>query len=338
MGPGSALLGRHPLEWLLVARTGEHRWLMMAGLVTTAVLVAASAFVLHRAHHERREVGWDRGNPRSTRARYALLVEPLSPELALVDPELAEKARAQLADDRGPARRPAPVRQPEPPPLPCRSPRPARADRAQPVEPTRRSRGKSSAIVAAIALAAVLGGAAAAWVRYDDNISSSGETEQPATHQQRGRPPVTATSEPGEARTVRSSKQGVAGRRYVRSATRSRPKASVGFGPPTPLRPPAFHVPGAPKEPLDEIALPVRARRLDAWLTPGRSPIAANQHHWLYQHAWIVTGAKFGWWHGAEALRVLIRVDRRVESHWGIGYRSEAAARRALAVLEAKAK
>jgi len=31
MGPGSALLGRHPLEWLLVARTGEHRWLMMAG-------------------------------------------------------------------------------------------------------------------------------------------------------------------------------------------------------------------------------------------------------------------------------------------------------------------
>jgi len=52
MGPGSALLGRHPLEWLLVARTGEHRWLMMAGLVTTAVLVAASAFVLHRAPRE----------------------------------------------------------------------------------------------------------------------------------------------------------------------------------------------------------------------------------------------------------------------------------------------
>jgi hypothetical protein len=97
-------------------------------------------------------------------------------------------------------------------------------------------------------------------------------------------------------------------------------------------------VQGAPKEPLDEIALPVRARRLDSWLTPGRSPVAANQHHWLYQHAWILTGAKFGWWHGTEALRVLIRVDSRVESQWGIGYRSEAAARRALAVLEAKAK
>ena len=121
-------------------------------------------------------------NPSST-ARYALLVEPLSPELALVDPELAERARAQLAADRGSARRQAPARQPEPPPLPCRSPRPSRADRAQPVEPTRRSRGKSSAIVAATALAAVLGGAAAAWVRYDDNISSPGETEQPATQQ-----------------------------------------------------------------------------------------------------------------------------------------------------------
>jgi hypothetical protein len=103
-------------------------------------------------------------------------------------------------------------------------------------------------------------------------------------------------------------------------------------------RPAAFHVPGAPREPLDEIALPLRARRLDAWLTPGRGPTAANRRHWLYQHAWIVTGASFGWWHGAEALRVLIRVDRRVESRWGIGYRSEAGARRALAAAEARAK
>jgi hypothetical protein len=97
-------------------------------------------------------------------------------------------------------------------------------------------------------------------------------------------------------------------------------------------------VAGAPEEPLDEITLPARARRLDAWLRSARRPTAANGRHWLYQHAWIVTGAEFGWWHGAEALRVLIRVDRRVESQWGIGYRSEAAARRALAVVEARAK
>jgi hypothetical protein len=103
-------------------------------------------------------------------------------------------------------------------------------------------------------------------------------------------------------------------------------------------RPPAFIVPGARKEPLDEIPLPARAERLSAWLTPSRSPTALNQRYWLYQHAWIVTGAEFGWWHGAIALRTLISVDRRVESQWGIGYRSEAVARQALAAVGARAK
>ena len=103
-------------------------------------------------------------------------------------------------------------------------------------------------------------------------------------------------------------------------------------------RPAAFTVPGAPKEPLDEISLPARANVLDRWLTPSRKPTAANERHWLYQHAWIVTGAKFGWWHGAAALRVLIRVDRRVESQWGVGYRSEAVARHALAAVQARAR
>ena len=198
---------------------------------------------------------------------------------------------------------------------------PARADRAAPVEPTRRLRGKSAAIVVAIAVAAGLGGAGVIWARYDDSSSSSGKREKPTTEPQHGRSPATASSARGEARAVRSSNEGVAGRPF-------RP----------PLRPPAFDVPGTPKEPLDEITLPARARRLEAWLMPSRSPTAANLHHWLYQHAWIVTGARFGWWHGAEALRILIRIDRRVESKWGIGYRSEAAARRALADVEARAK
>jgi PASTA domain len=103
-------------------------------------------------------------------------------------------------------------------------------------------------------------------------------------------------------------------------------------------RPPAFVVHGAPKEPLDEIPLTTRAQRLSTWLTPSRRPIAANQRYWLYQHAWIVTGARFGWWHGAAALRLLIAVDRRVESQWGIGRRSESVARSALAGVEAKSK
>jgi len=104
------------------------------------------------------------------------------------------------------------------------------------------------------------------------------------------------------------------------------------------LRLPAFHVPGAPKEPRDEIPLPARARRLRAWLTPSRRPTASNQRRWLYQHAWIVTGAKFGWWRGAAALRILVRVDRRIESQWGIGHRSEAVARNALTAVEARAE
>jgi hypothetical protein len=95
-------------------------------------------------------------------------------------------------------------------------------------------------------------------------------------------------------------------------------------------RPPAFTVPGAPSEPLDEITLPARTLRLEAWLAK-RPRTAANVQHWLYQHAWIVTGAQFGWWHGAEALRTLIRVDQRVERQWGIGHKSEAVARAALA-------
>jgi len=103
-------------------------------------------------------------------------------------------------------------------------------------------------------------------------------------------------------------------------------------------RPPAFVLAGAPKEPLNEIPLTVRARRLSNWLTPSRRPTAANQRYWLYQHAWIVTGAKFGWWHGAAALRVLINVDHRVQSQWGLGVRSESVARGALAAAEASGK
>jgi len=95
-------------------------------------------------------------------------------------------------------------------------------------------------------------------------------------------------------------------------------------------RPPAFSVKGAPKEPLDEMPLTERAQRLEQWVT-SKPKTPANVQHWLYQHAWIVTGAKFGWWHGADALQTLIRVDQHVEREWGIGAKSEAVARAALA-------
>ncbi|HEX3266938.1 MAG TPA: PASTA domain-containing protein [Gaiellaceae bacterium] len=106
---------------------------------------------------------------------------------------------------------------------------------------------------------------------------------------------------------------------------------------PVASRPPAFAVPGAPKEPLDEITLPARALRLEAWLA-NRPKTSKTVQHWLYQHAWIVTGAKFGWSHGAQALETLIRVDERVQRQWGIGRRSEAVARSTLAKVRREAQ
>jgi hypothetical protein len=102
-------------------------------------------------------------------------------------------------------------------------------------------------------------------------------------------------------------------------------------------RPPAFTVEGAPKEPLGEMPLTARAQRLEQWIA-GKPKTPANIQHWLYQHAWIVTGAKFGWWHGADALQTLIRVDQHVEREWGIGVKSEAVARAALAQVRRRSQ
>ena len=103
-------------------------------------------------------------------------------------------------------------------------------------------------------------------------------------------------------------------------------------------RPPAFTVPGARREPLDEIPLTQRAKALLVWLNQHPNASDANVKHWLYQHAWIVTGAELGWWHGAEALNTLLAADRRVWALWGIGARSTAVARQALAEVEARSK
>ncbi len=105
-----------------------------------------------------------------------------------------------------------------------------------------------------------------------------------------------------------------------------------------PARPPAFVVPGAKPEPLDEIPLTARARGLGTWLSSHRTLSSENASYWLYQHAWIVTGAQLGWWHGAQAVDHLIGVDQRVERYWGIGSRSESVARAALAEVRAKSR
>ena len=103
-------------------------------------------------------------------------------------------------------------------------------------------------------------------------------------------------------------------------------------------RPPAFSVPGARTEPVDEIPLTKRAERLRTWLDRHPTPTNANVRYWLYQNAWIVTGARFGWWHGAEALRVLIAANALAQVVWGIGGKSEANARAALAYVQARSR
>ena len=102
-------------------------------------------------------------------------------------------------------------------------------------------------------------------------------------------------------------------------------------------RPPAFVVAKAPKEPLKEMPLQQRAKLLSTWLASHRKN-PANVRHFLYQHSWIVTGASFGWWHGAQALRELIAVDRVAQKRWGIGRKSELVARSALAEVEERMK
>src|SRR5262249_18859285 len=102
-------------------------------------------------------------------------------------------------------------------------------------------------------------------------------------------------------------------------------------------RTPDFVAAGAPKEPQKEMPLPQRARLLSAFIA-SHAKTPANVRRFLYQHSWIVTGAKCGWWHGAEALRELIGVDRAAQQRWGIGRKSELVARAALAEVEARSK
>jgi hypothetical protein len=124
------------------------------------------------------------------------------------------------------------------------------------------------------------------------------------------------------------------------SAAAAKPasKPNTAAKPAPAARKPAFAVAGAPTEPADEITLHARAKRLAAWVEahPQRTP--ANVNHWLYQHNWIVTGARFGWAGGAEALETLLAVDARVLQLWGVGARSERVARRALTDVRASSR
>jgi len=138
--------------------------------------------------------------------------------------------------------------------------------------------------------------------------------------------PLTPVSTPAPTLTPAETK--------APAATTPKPEAKAAA---TAARPPAFVVANAPKEPLDEMTLPQRAQLLSTWIA--RHPkTKANVRHFLYQHSWIVTGAQFGWWHGAQALQTLIAADRAAQKRWGIGRKSELVARGALAEVEARVK
>ncbi len=101
-------------------------------------------------------------------------------------------------------------------------------------------------------------------------------------------------------------------------------------------REPDFVVADAPREPADEMPLPQRARALERRSDALANPTRRFVKHWLYQHAWIVTGASFGWQDGDVALRTLIGIDRGLYQRFGFGARSERVARRTLAWVESR--
>jgi hypothetical protein len=103
-------------------------------------------------------------------------------------------------------------------------------------------------------------------------------------------------------------------------------------------REPDFVVPGAPEEPVDEIPLPQRAERLADRIAAASKPTKKLVNFWLYQHSWIVYGARYGWADGDEALRTLIEIDESLQRRWDFGARSEAVARKALAYVESQQK
>ena len=159
------------------------------------------------------------------------------------------------------------------------------------------------------------------WARDQIEPTTSGETETTSTE-------TGATTTAPAATTT------------VPAATTTEPvgTATEPEQPQEKTRKPDFEVPGAPVEPADEMPLPDRARALERRLAGNSKPRQQFINFWLYQHSWIVTGARFGWHDGAQALRILIKVDQSLERRFGFGARSEVLARRALAYVEAQAK
>ncbi len=154
-------------------------------------------------------------------------------------------------------------------------------------------------------------------------------------------PPAPTTTAPAPAPTTTAPAPTTTAPAPAPTTTAPAPPAPAPAPQPKPqngaYRTPDFVVPGAPGEPVDEMPLPQRAKALQrrvAALTsrPGEKFVG----HWLYQHAWIVTGAGFGWQNGDDALRTLVQVDRSLYVRYGFGAKSEQVALRMLAWVESQ--
>ena len=102
------------------------------------------------------------------------------------------------------------------------------------------------------------------------------------------------------------------------------------------FRVPDFVVPGANREPASEMPLPARARMIARRLDSEQAPSQELVKWWLYQHAWVVTGARFGWTDGDRALRILVKADEDLYARWGFGLKSAAVARDALRFVQSR--
>jgi PASTA domain-containing protein len=149
-------------------------------------------------------------------------------------------------------------------------------------------------------------------------------------------PPATTTAPPATTTAPEAATTTPATTTTAPAATTPAPKTTQPVAAWPQTRPVAFTVPGARKEPLDEMPLTTRALQLQRWLEKHPSKTNANVSHWLYQNAWIVAGAKLGWWRGADALTTLVAVDKRTEALWGIGAKSANDAAAALRYVAAK--
>jgi hypothetical protein len=159
-----------------------------------------------------------------------------------------------------------------------------------------------------VAIAGGLGGADAIWARQDDSSSSSGNTERPSRRTGRACGPLPPRS--------------------GRLAVPSRPRRP-------PQRPPASHVPSAPREPLDEISfLPVPSAFRPGLRGPRPPPPTFITGSTSTHGSSPARGSD-----GGPALKPSAHssASTAVSSpSRGIGHRSEAVARRALAEVEAR--